>query len=245
MTRRLSSSSGSFACSMPRALDVAIALAALLLVAPAMVLIALAIVTDSPGPLFFSQVRLGRNGRPFRLHKFRKFHHRRPAFGGCEVTLRTDPRMTRTGRLLERTKLDELPQLWNVLVGEMSIVGPRPESLAFADCFTGSFCRILDHTPGLLGPNQVLFRNEWKAFPPDRDPHEFYRTVLFPLKARNDLAYFPQRCLRSDIAWIFRGALAVFGVFMVMEHGFEGTAKEVMSQEGHAPACDATAVEHG
>jgi lipopolysaccharide/colanic/teichoic acid biosynthesis glycosyltransferase len=244
MSARLSASYGSFPYRVRRALDIAIALAALVILTPALVVVALAIIAESPGPLLFSQVRLGRNGRPFRLYKFRKFHHE-PTCGGYDVTLWDDPRMTRVGRLLERTKLDELPQLWNVLVGEMSIVGPRPESLAFADCFAGSFRGILDHTPGLLGPNQVYFRNESKVFPPDRDPHEFYRTVLFPLKARNDLAYFSHRSLRSDILWIFRGGLAVFGVFLVMEYGFETTPNEAASKESHAPAPDAAALEQG
>ncbi|MDR3531275.1 MAG: sugar transferase [Rhodopila sp.] len=243
MIGRSRASSRCFAGSARRGLDVVIAMAALIMVAPAMFFIALAIISDSPGPVFFSQVRLGRDGRPFRLHKFRKFYHRLDG-GGCDVTLRNDARMTRVGRLLERTKLDEVPQLWNVLVGEMSIVGPRPESLVFADCFTGPFRSILDHTPGLLGPNQVFFRNEWKYFPAERDPHEFYRTVLFPVKARNDLAYFPQRSLRSDIVWIFRGVSAVFGLSATGEHGVEGTVDEVWRREDLAPRSDATALEH-
>src|SRR5271166_2717558 len=147
------SSYGRSAYDGQRGLDVIIALAALLIVAPVMVLIALAIISDSRGPVFFSQIRLGRDRRPFCLYKFRKFYHG-SASEGHNVTLKSDARMTRVGRLLERTKLDELPQLWNVLIGDMSIVGPRPESMAFAGCFTGSFCYVLDHRPGLLGPNQ-------------------------------------------------------------------------------------------
>jgi len=194
-----------------RGLDIAITAMSLLLLAPIILLIALAVLADTPGPVFFSQTRLGRHGQPFRLHKFRKFRND-VGLGGHQVTIGDDPRLTRIGRLLERTKLDELPQLWNVLVGEMSIVGPRPESLAFADCFNGPFQRVLDYKPGLLGPNQVMFRYEGKLFPPDRDPHEFYRSILFPLKARVDLTYFPRRTLRSDVGWMFRGVLAVAGV---------------------------------
>jgi lipopolysaccharide/colanic/teichoic acid biosynthesis glycosyltransferase len=219
-------SSPRLACTVRRGLDIAMALSILVVIAPAIVLIALAIIFDSPGPVLFSQVRLGRDGRPFRLLKFRKFYHRLEC-RGCDLTQKNDARMTRVGRLLERTKLDEIPQLWNVLAGEMSIVGPRPESMVFADCFAGSFRHVLDHTPGLLGPNQVFFRNESKYFPPDRDPHEFYRTVLFPVKARNDLAYFPRRNLRSDIVWMFRGASAVVGLFGTSHHDFEGGLDEV------------------
>lgn len=194
-----------------RGLDVILASLALLIVAPAMLVIAVAIVMESPGPVFFSQIRLGRGGRHFKLHKFRKFRHE-PEMRGPHLTVAGDPRLTRVGRVIERTKLDELPQLWNILVGDMSFVGPRPESLAFADCFTGPFRVVLDHAPGLLGPNQVIFRNEGKLFPPDRDPHEFYRTVLFPLKARIDVTYFSRRTLRLDGAWMVRGALAVCGL---------------------------------
>jgi lipopolysaccharide/colanic/teichoic acid biosynthesis glycosyltransferase len=193
-----------------RALDVAIALTALIELAAAFLLIAIMIRIESPGPAFFRQVRLGRGGRPFHLYKFRKFRHETNTKGRA-VTLKDDPRMTRIGRLLERTKLDELPQLWNILVGDMSIVGPRPETLDFADCFDDGYQKVLDYTPGLFGPSQAIFRNESSLYPSDRDPHEFYRAVLFPAKARIDLLYYPRRTIMSDIGWIIRGGLAVLG----------------------------------
>jgi lipopolysaccharide/colanic/teichoic acid biosynthesis glycosyltransferase len=194
-----------------RAVDISGALAGLVISIPLMLAIALAIRLDTPGSVLFSQTRLGRGGRHFRLYKFRKFRHG-PDASGCAVTLKDDPRLTRVGRLLERWKFDELPQLWNVLVGDMSLVGPRPETLDFADCFSGPFRQVLDHTPGLFGPNQVIFRNEGSLYPADQDPHNFYRTVLFPEKARIDLRCFEHRSLFSDIAWIVRGALAVLGL---------------------------------
>jgi lipopolysaccharide/colanic/teichoic acid biosynthesis glycosyltransferase len=91
--------------------------------------------------------------------------------------------MTRVGRILERCKLDELPQIWNVLRGDMSIVGPRPETTEFANCFTGRFVQVLDYRPGLFGPNQAIFSRENALYPSDEEPHEFYRNVLFPIKA--------------------------------------------------------------
>jgi lipopolysaccharide/colanic/teichoic acid biosynthesis glycosyltransferase len=193
-----------------RAFDVVTALTGLLVFAPAMLVIACAIKVDTPGPVLFSHFRLGSNGRPFRLYKFRKFCT--GVIGGGSLTLKHDTRMTRVGRLLEQVKLDELPQLWNVLVGDMSIVGPRPETLDFADCFTGPYAAVLEHKPGLFGPNQVLFRSESSLYPCDQAPHVFYRAVLFPTKARIDLAYFPRRTLVSDIGWVARGALALCGV---------------------------------
>src|SRR6516165_5602392 len=130
-----------------RALDLAIAVAALIVLAPTMLLIAVLIRIESSGPVFFRQIRLGRGGRPFHLYKFRKFWQHADAAHGA-VTLKNDPRMTRVGRILERTKFDELPQFWNVLIGDMSIVGPRPETLDFADCFEDDFRMVLDYTPG-------------------------------------------------------------------------------------------------
>lgn len=193
-----------------RMLDVGVALAGLICLAPLVALIALAIRVESRGPIFFSQVRLGQRGRHFRLYKFRKFHERRDPHERA-VTLANDARLTRVGKLLMQTKLDELPQLWNVLKGDMSLVGPRPETLDFAACFHDVYRQVLDFKPGLFGPNQVFFRNEGALYPTDCDAERFYRDVLFPLKARVDLAYFPHRNVYLDSAWIARGTIAVFG----------------------------------
>lgn len=193
-----------------RALDCLVAALALVWIAPLMVLIALAVRIESRGPIFFSQTRLGRDGVHFRLRKFRKFHEQGNK-KSLAVTLRNDPRMTRVGRVLERTKLDELPQLWNVLVGDMALVGPRPESLAFADCFNEAFRHVLDYRPGIFGPCQVIFRNENMYYTAGCDPEVFYRKILFPLKAHVDLTYFPRRSLGGDMVWAGRSVLAVFG----------------------------------
>jgi lipopolysaccharide/colanic/teichoic acid biosynthesis glycosyltransferase len=185
-------------------MDIALALLGLVVAAPLMVVIAGLVRLDSPGNAIFSQQRLGLGGRVFLMHKFRKF----PSdWGdrGAAVTVAADARMTRLGRFLERTKLDELPQLWNILVGEMSFVGPRPETLRFADLFTGEFARVHDFVPGIFGPNQVAFRNESLLYPPDEDPEHFYRRKLFPEKARNDLDYFRRATLGSDLWWIGKG----------------------------------------
>ena len=176
-----------------------------------MAVIALAIYLESGGPVFFSQIRLGRSGQQFRLYKFRKF----PAEtgqAGPAVTVRGDARMTAVGRVLERTKLDELPQLWNILTGDMAVVGPRPESLAFAGCFARGYGGVLDFKPGIFGPCQVMFRNEGRLYQDGCEPEEYYRRVLFPLKAHADLVYFSTRCLRSDLWCIVYGTLAVFGL---------------------------------
>lgn len=191
-----------------RAIDIFVALAALVVTAPVAVLVAIAIRIDSGGPIFFSQWRLGQWGDPIRIYKFRKFRDD-PYPSGPAVTVDNDSRMTAVGKFLERWKLDELPQLWNMLIGDISLVGPRPESFRFADCFIGPYQRILDHQPGIFGPNQALFRSERRLYPPGIAPEQFYREVLFPLKARVDLTYFAQSNPLRHIRWIRLGLLAI------------------------------------
>jgi len=197
--------------SARRAVDLIVASTGLILAGPIMMLVALVLRMESGRPIFFSQVRLGVAGRYFRMYKFRKFHEQ-SGTTGPGVTVRNDSRLTRIGSFLGRTKLDELPQLWNILRGDMSIVGPRPESLAFADCITRGYRKVLEYKPGIFGPNQFYFRDEGSLYPEGSDPERFYREVLFPLKANIDLAYFPRRSVRGDIGWVMRGVLAVFGL---------------------------------
>ncbi|WP_428493610.1 sugar transferase [Rhodopila sp.] len=192
-------------------IEVLIALALMLILLPAIAVIALLICLEDGGPVFFAQTRLGRDGQPFALLKFRKF---KPDCGttGQAVTVSGDNRLTRVGRWLEHTKLDELPQLWNILRGDMAIVGPRPESMFFADCFSGVHRGLLRYRPGIFGPAQALFRDEKNMYPKGCDPEEFYRQVLFPTKAQIDLAYYPDRSWLSDFGWICRCCLAVCGI---------------------------------
>jgi lipopolysaccharide/colanic/teichoic acid biosynthesis glycosyltransferase len=190
-----------------RAIDITVSALGLAWLLPVMLLISIAVLCEGGRPIFFWQKRLGKDGRTFRLYKFRKFGAK--VTGGLSLTMRDDPRLTRVGWLLERSKLDELPQLWNVLAGDMSLVGPRPESLSFADCFQGAYRRLLDHRPGIFGPAQTMFRNEAAFYPPLEDPETVYREVLFPAKAVLDLSYYPTRTVSKDLAWICRGVLAV------------------------------------
>jgi len=190
-----------------RLFDIVFSTVGLLIAAPIMAIIAIAIKLDSPGKIIFSQKRLGYKGSIFNLHKFRKFPEN---WGnkGPGVTVAGDARMTRIGRILERTKLDELPQLWNILKGEMSFVGPRPELLRYKHLFKDGFEKVLDYVPGIFGPNQVAFRNESALYPPDCDPEEFYKKVLFPQKAQNDIKYFENATFLSDLTWIIKGVVA-------------------------------------
>ena len=191
-----------------RAIDLAVATLAAVVLAPLMLLIAVALMLEGGWPILFVQTRLGAGGQSFRMYKFRKFAVRCSPHG-LPLTVTGDSRMTPIGRFLAATKFDELPQLWNVLKGEMAIVGPRPESLAFADCFLGDFESLLQYKPGLLGPTQTLFRHEACFYSQCVDPLQFYREILFPAKAMIDLSYYPKRTIGSDIVWMIRGFLAV------------------------------------
>ena len=191
-----------------RSFDIAAAIVLLIMALPAFFVIALVMKATSPGPLLFRQKRLGLNGRVFLMNKFRKFP---TAWGnkGPNVTLQNDSRMTKVGHFLERTKLDELPQLWNILIGEMSFVGPRPESLAFSHLFKDGFEQVLNYKPGIFGPNQTEYRNESGMYPEGIDPTLYYEKELFPAKAKNDLRYFKKSTFLGDIKWILHGTIVL------------------------------------
>lgn len=197
--------------ALRRFFDIALAASALILLSPLLALISAAILAESGRPIIFVQPRLGQNGNPFSMFKFRKFSKTYDG-AGLPLTLRNDARLSRVGRLLAASKLDELPQLANVLRGEMSIVGPRPESVELAGCFTAATSSVLLHRPGIFGPTQVIFRNECNMYPNDADPLDFYRTVLFPMKVQLDLDYYERRTLISDLQWIVLGIFVTLGV---------------------------------
>lgn len=204
--------------ALKRILDVAVASAALVALAPVLIFVALAICIEDGWPILFFQTRLGHYGEEFVLYKFRKFRNRN-TLGNSPLTLRDDPRLTRVGRFLERSKIDEVPQLWNILKGDMTLVGPRPETPHFADCFDGGYRELLSYKPGIFGPSQAVFRSESTLHEAGRDPEQFYRAVLFPMKARLDLAYFPHGSIRRDIRWAARSVMAVLGLWFLSGSG--------------------------
>ena len=144
--------------ALKRSLDVAASLAGLLVLLVPGVLIALVIRLSSPGPVFFVQMRVGRHGRPFRCVKFRTMRLGADAAG--PVTAAGDSRVTPVGRVLRRYKLDEWPQIWNVLLGHMSLVGPRPDVPGYADRLEGDARRLLELRPGITCPTTLYFRDE-------------------------------------------------------------------------------------
>ncbi len=181
-----------------RALDLTASTCGLLLLWPLLAFIAAAIRLTSPGPAIFAQTRLGRGGRPFRLYKFRSMvadADRR----GASVTAGGDPRITPLGRLLRQTKLDELPQLWNVLRGDMSLVGPRPEVPEFATMFPAQYRRILHVRPGITHRATLAFRDEERILADAQveDSRRFYIEWVMPRKLAMYEAWLEDPLLRD------------------------------------------------
>lgn len=189
---------------MSRWLEIVLTLGLLLVFAPIFLLIAIAIKLESRGPVFYRQQRVGQHRQPIVVLKFRKM----PINIGNDgplVTVRFDPRLTRIGRILERTKLDELPQLFNVLQGHLALVGPRPEIEKFTRYYPEKWEKVLTARPGLIGLNQVYFRNESERFPMNcPDPEDYYIHLILPDKLDIDIHYIERRSLKLDLWIIFR-----------------------------------------
>ncbi len=193
---------------MKRAFDLVAAALGLVVLSPVLAVVALFVKRDSRGPALFHATRAGRGGRPFRLHKFRTMEDGAP---GPAITAAGDPRVTRLGRVLRRTHLDELPQLWNVVKGEMSLVGPRPEDPRFVDRDDPAWRRVLAVRPGVTGPAQLEFARREEARLGD-DPERDYRERVLPAKLRADLDYVSGGTLDGDMAILVRTAFHVLGV---------------------------------
>lgn len=191
--------------SAKRLIDLVVAGTLCLLLLPVIAVLALAIRLDSPGGAFYRCARVGRGGREFRMLKFRKM--RDDALGGA-LTSPDDDRFTRLGRLLAATKLDEIPQLWNVLRGEMSLVGPRPEDRGFVKLQAEAYEEILCAKPGVTGLSQLAFARESEILDPnDRFGH--YVNHLLPQKAAMDRLYVARGSFLLDLRILFWTAIAV------------------------------------
>ena len=185
---------------LARALDIAVASVLIVLTAPLWIVISLAIVLDEPGPVLYRARRVGRGGREFDMYKFRKM--RRDATGP-PLTRADDPRFSRVGRMLARTKLDELPQLVNVVRGEMALVGPRPEDPSYVAAYPAEFAAITRVRPGITGLSQIQYRDESALLVGD-DFETLYRDEVLPHKIELDRYYASHRSLALDLrilAW--------------------------------------------
>ena len=182
---------------MTRIRDIVVAALMLLVLSPFLLILAVLIRLDSPGPALYRQERVGLHGRPFRIHKFRSM---RTGAVGLSVTTVDDPRVTRLGRWLRAAKLDELPQLIDVLLGAMGLVGPRPEVPRYVDLWPPDLRPvILSVRPGITDPATVLLRSEGEILAHSPDPERTYVEELLPLKAQAYVSYVRSRSLVGDI----------------------------------------------
>lgn len=193
-----------------RLFDLMTAALGLALLSPLLLGIALWIRFDSSGPAFYRQERVGRFGRPFRIHKFRTMSHGGSA-GAMQITVGADPRITRAGQVLRRTKLDELPQLWDVLVGDMSLVGPRPEVPKYVALYPDTLRdKVLSVRPGITDRASIEYREESELLARATDPERTYIEVVMPAKLRYAVQYVDRRSMWSDLCLIGATARALW-----------------------------------
>ena len=180
-----------------RLFDLLGATLALLLLSPLLLAAALVVKLDTPGPVFFRQERVGRHGVPFRIHKFRTMHH---GAGGPLLTAQTDARITRSGGWLRRTRIDELPQLIDVLQGHMSLVGPRPEVPRYVAHYPAALReRALALRPGITDPASLAYIDEAALLAAAADPEREYVERILPAKLRRSVEYAEQSTPWSDL----------------------------------------------
>lgn len=192
---------------MKRVFDIIAAAVGLLLLLPLFTLVAVLIRLGSRGPVFFRQERVGLNGRLFRIFKFRTMVVDAPSRGPA-ITAGSDPRITWIGGHLRRYKIDELPQLINVLTSDMSFVGPRPEVPRYVALYTAEQRRVLDVRPGITDPASLTYRHEADMLARAVNPEEFYVDKVMLAKLQLNLDYLSQRSFRRDIGVILRTVFA-------------------------------------
>ena len=181
--------------------DRVMAAAGLLALCPVLAVVAVLIRVRMPGgPVIFRQRRVGRGGRLFTMYKFRSMT---VGHGGSSVSVAGESRITPLGHVLRRYKLDELPELWNVLIGDMSLVGPRPDVPGYADRLTGEDRDVLRLRPGITGPASLKYANEEEILALVDDPQRYNDEVIFPDKVRINLQYYRSHSLAGDIRLIF------------------------------------------
>ena len=194
--------------AMKRAMDVVVSGGALLVLWPALLLTALAIKIDDPGPVFYRQVRVGKDGKEFRIFKFRTMIVDADK-KGLQITVGRDNRITRMGAFLRKTKLDELAQLINVFLGDMSFVGPRPEVPRYVNLYTPYQRQVLLVRPGITDYASIAYRNENDLLAGAEDPEKMYIDVIMPDKIELNMKYLREISPAADLKLIFGTILAV------------------------------------
>lgn len=193
---------------MKRVVDFVLSAFGLVVLSPLFLIIAVIVRLTSPGPAFFQQLRVGRNGRSFNMLKFRTMIVLQDAEKGS-FEAGSSAHVTRIGRVLRQTKLDELPQLWNVLKGDMALVGPRPEVRKWVDAYPDHWDRILTVRPGITDPGAIEFRNEEDILTMQAEPETYYRNVILPRKLDLYEKYVQTRSFCGDLRILLRTVWAV------------------------------------
>ncbi len=193
---------------LKRLFDIVASGIGLVLVSPIFVVLAIWIKADSEGPVFYRQVRVGRGNKDFRLFKFRSMRVGADKQGLITIGGR-DPRVTRSGYFIRKYKLDELPQLINVFVGDMSLVGPRPEVRKYVDMYTEEQLHVLDVRPGITDAASIAYRNENELLEQAENPDQYYIEVIMPDKLRINLEYVKNHSFWGDIRLILRTFWAI------------------------------------
>jgi lipopolysaccharide/colanic/teichoic acid biosynthesis glycosyltransferase len=193
-----------------RAFDIAVAATGLIALFPVMAVVAVLIKCDSQGPVFFKQRRMGKGFRDFLIYKFRTMKENSELTGGL-ITIGEDPRITRFGRFLRKTKIDELPQLINVLKGEMSLVGPRPEIPRFVELFRSEYAEILTVRPGITDLASLKYHDESKLMSQFIAPEEEYVRSILPDKIRLAKEYIDRSSMLFDLSLMLRTLPKLFG----------------------------------
>ena len=192
-----------------RLFDIIISFLALVILLPVLIIISIWVLLDSKGGIFYRQSRVGKNNRDFTLLKFRTMHPGADTKGLLTVGER-DPRITGAGYSLRRTKLDELPQLINILAGDMSLVGPRPEVRKYVDLYTDEQLKVLDIRPGLTDNASLAYIDESEILAKSEDPEKTYIETILPAKLELNLQYIRERSMGKDIGIIFRTISRIF-----------------------------------
>ncbi len=185
------------------------ALLGLLVLSPFLIIIALAISVDSRGGVFFVQTRVGKDFKPFGLFKFRTMRPFAEKEGKLTIG-NNDPRITTVGAILRKVKLDELPQLFNVLNGTMNLVGPRPEVLEYVEHYSEEQRKVLTVKPGITDYASLLYFNENEMLAQSENPKETYLNVIMPAKLKLNLEYIEKRSFSEDLKIIFRTVIRIF-----------------------------------
>lgn len=193
---------------MKRLFDIFVSFTGLLILSPLFLILSLLIVIDSRGGVFFRQARVGKNGKMFRIFKFRSMKPNSENKGSFNVSDKDD-RITRVGHFLRKSKLDELPQLINVFIGNMSLVGPRPELKVYVDMYEGDERRVLDLKPGITDWASLANMAQYKQITASSDPDAYYVKVLRPLKVKLQLYYWEHHSLFNDFSCLMWTAIKV------------------------------------